>query len=512
MELIVTPDEMIRIEQNAYQEGFEGEDFMEDAGSEICEWALDFGKAKGYPPLFTLLCGKGNNGGDTYVAGRYLLEKGCQVKSIQLAPHDECSPLLQKNLLRFQSVGGEVRFITHIEADELDEPGIILDGIFGTGFQGAASGIYAEAIELANNSRRPILSIDIPSGLDGTTGLCNGPAILATETIYLGLPKIGFFIREGWNHIGTLRTGDFGLPDEFIEEARAEAMMLEPDEMSSLLPKINRSRDKYQAGYVVALAGSPGMSGAANLASFAALRAGAGIVRLLHPRGMETEFSNAPYELVRVPYDYNRPEFSVELISKGSAVLIGPGVGRSEQTRDYLEEILAGVSENKTPAVIDADALFHIANDLKAPQGAILTPHRGEMNRLLKISGEKQSFDQSYWELCQRYAEENQVVLVVKGGPTVIFDGMKQEKSPMICPLGNPGMATAGSGDVLTGVIAGLLAQGLEPLQAAKLGVYLHAMSGDLAEEIYTPYSMVAEDLISLLPQAYRYLIDFPNF
>lgn len=488
---VVTSQEMARIESLAYQEGTSEEAFMEEAGKGVALTVEKFIEDHHLDKMVILLCGKGNNAGDAYVAGRHLRAMKYGVVAIQCVPIEECSPLCQLNHKRFIE---ETKCPVHDVLGSLPSYGVIVDGLFGTGFHGEISGVMASAVNTANESGLPIIAIDIPSGVDGNTGEVQGPAIEACKTVFLGLPKNGFFLRDGWDHVGHLRYVDFGLDQKFIAQAKEEFVFLDQPPM----PKPKRSRHKYEAGLVVALAGSPGMPGAAMLATFAALRGGAGIVRLLHPQGMEKELSSSLYELIKIPYDISDHDAVVKALGQGGATLIGPGIGRSESTKNLLKAVLAKID---TPSVLDADALTIIAEaELPIPKNAILTPHRGEMHRLLGLTT-KEPLDQQFLNRCQQFVEKNNTILILKGGPTFIFS---PGESITVCPRGDWGMATAGSGDVLTGLLAALLAQGLSPREAAMLGVYLHGVAGECAAEAKTSYCMIASDIIEGLPEAFR--------
>lgn len=489
---IVTPKEMARIEQLAYDAGCDEESFMQKAGSGVAEVALHLLKEHQLGKRVLLLCGKGNNAGDAYVAGLKLLERGYSVLAYQIEDINSCSPLCQLQYKRFKENKGFI--VSNLES--LAFADLIIDGIFGTGFHGKAEGIYAETIESVNRSNIPSLAIDIPSGLNGETGSVEGPAIHASATAFLGLPKQGFFLKEGWNHVGTLRYVDFGLPKEFIEKAKTPLEMLTPDTLK--LPKIQANRHKYQAGEVVGVAGSPGMPGAAMLSSLAALRSGAGIVKLIYPKGMEVELSASPYELIRIPYTPDETERALSLLDHAEALYIGPAMGRDHQAKNFLDTVLKKL---QCPAVIDADALYHLAeHPVPIPPNSILTPHTGECARLLNNENARPP-DLELLNQCQQYVNKNATTLVLKGGPTCIF----HPDAPIyICPRGTPALATAGTGDVLTGILAAMLAQGLSPLEAAKTGVYLHAASGENASQVETVYGVIASDIIEHLPEAFQ--------
>ncbi len=492
---VITPDQMIDIESAAYRSGASSAEYMEEAGSGVALVVQDYVEKNEIERIAILLCGKGNNAGDAYVAGMHLLALEYEVFAIQVVPIDECSPLCKQNFERFINNGGQMI----ITQEELPDRGVIIDGLFGTGFHGTVSGKFYEIIEYANNSGLPVISVDIPSGLNGNTGEVMGLAIVATETAFLGLPKIGFFLRDGWNHVGKLRYIDFGLPEIFFEECDSDFYLLDLQDIQPQMPKIPYNRYKYQAGLVVGVSGSPGMPGAAILSSTAALRGGAGIVRLMYPEGMLAEFAGCMPELIKAAFHYEQPESLVDALNRGAATFIGPGIGVTDQSRDLLRYLLPKLTK---PCVIDADGLTILAEDwIDLPEQTILTPHVGEMMRLLQIT-ERPVIDLEFLKTCSRFAEEKNVCLVLKGGVTFIFC---DKEMVFINSTGNPGMATAGSGDVLTGLIASMLAQGASIENAAKIGVFLHGLAGEYAAEEMTPSVMIASDILYHFPEAFKF-------
>lgn len=467
---IVTSEEMARIEKG--QKGHE--QFMQEAGKKVAEAAIEFIEEAGLPKDVTLLVGRGNNGGDAYAAGIYLLDEGYKVRAI--AVPGSCSALNEKFKDRFQKKRG--KFEEKFE-------GLMIDGLLGTGFKGKVDDATATIIDKANQSNWPILAIDIPSGVNGSTGEVLGSAIAADETITLGLPKIGLFLRDGWNHVGALQVADFGLPEAAIAEADAIAYL--PIDFE--LPNMNRNRHKYQAGYVVGFGGSKAFKGAVKLAGFSALRSGAGIVRIFHPE----EIGEAPNELIC--NEWNEKEWKKET-ERARAVFVGPGIGLAKNMSTWMKTHLKKI---KCPCVIDAEALVPNA---PFPKMAILTPHRGEILRLLKIKAAPR--EEELFAKIIRFCEEKEVIIVLKGAPTFIF---VPKHKPFVVPAGDPGMATAGAGDVLTGVLSGLLAQELSPMEAAILGVALHGIAGEAAAEQKTSYCMTATDLIDFMPAAFASLM-----
>jgi hydroxyethylthiazole kinase-like uncharacterized protein yjeF len=492
---VVTPKQMSELESLAYKDGASESEFMEEAGSGIALLVQEFVERYGIDRVAILLCGKGNNAGDAYVAGIQLLQLEYEVIAIHPISLTECSRLCKQNHERFIREGGRVME----KILEFPMNGVIIDGIFGTGFRGNVSEPFKSLITAANEAGLPIISVDIPSGLNGETGIVEEEAIIADETAFLGLPKQGFFLNNGWDHTGKLQYIDFGLDVEYIEKAESKIVMLTEEYVQPLLPKIKRSRHKYQAGYVVGIAGSTLMPGAAILSSSAALRSGAGIVRLFYPEGMRYELSASPYELICTPYTNNDLKELQDHIKRAASVFIGPGIGKSTSVKSLLRQILPLIEK---PCVIDADALTIITEEnLAFPNQTVLTPHHGEMMKLLQSYEKPPMLTLDFLEECHRYAAQKEITLVLKGAPTFVL----QRDYPMYAnPTGDPGMATAGSGDVLTGLIAALLAQGCSPLDAACLGVFLHGRAGEFAAEDMTSYCMCASDIIYRFPEAFK--------
>jgi NAD(P)H-hydrate epimerase len=495
---VVSATTMATLELLAYQQGYQEEDFMEKAGEGIARLTLEFIKNQQLSKQILLLCGKGNNGGDAFVAGRYLLKQGLKVTALQPELIQQKSSLGQLNKKRFLESGGVC--FSELKDIHFLHYGLILDGLFGTGFKGEIQEPYASMIQAANHSRLPILAIDIPSGLNGSTGAIEGAVIHATQTIFLGLPKIGFFLKDGWNVVGKLRRLEFGLPVSLIQQAKSEFSLITPFQAAELLPSIKRNRHKYQAGQVIGLAGSPGMPGAGLMASLSALRGGSGIVRLLHPDGMQVELVGSPYELIKVPYHLERPEHVLQELEKGQATFIGPGLGKTQAVRDLLKQVVPFLQH---PCVLDADALT-IYSELAfpLPSRVVFTPHMGEMQTLLHQK-ERLILNLDLLQQCQQYANTLQITLILKGAPTFIFH---PGKSIFVNPTGDPGMATAGSGDVLTGLLASLISQGLDTHETAILGVYLHGLAGEFAAERTSSYGLMATDLVLYFWQAFQFL------
>lgn len=491
---------MAQIEKQAFADGASGTDFMLKAGQGLADYLEEFIEAYELQKRILLVAGKGNNAGDGYVALNILSQKGYHCQVFQVANFEEVSPLCAHHGQLFHQ-SKSITFIKDPEKLDFPEEGVILDGLLGTGFQGKLEGIFLTLVNKMNASCLPIVSIDIPSGLNGNTGEVLSEAVRAHLTVFLGQPKLGFFLGEGWNHVGMLKQVDFGLDSRYIKSSSSPYHMLTRDTLSRLLPPLKRTQHKYEAGFIVALAGSSGMSGAAALTTEAALRAGAGIVHLYHPEGLELEFLNHIPEVVNKTYSKDLQPL-LEAMNKASGVLIGPGLGQSKEAKKCLETVLEFIHK---PLVLDADALNLIAaHKLSIPKHSILTPHIGEFSRILGKDLKTVS-NLERLSLAQDYAKKHNIVLVLKGAPTWIFDG----DQAYVSPPGDPGMATAGSGDVLTGILAALLGKGLSVIEAAQLGVYLHGIAGSFAAIEKTSYSLIASDIIEHLPEALEHIIGY---
>jgi len=397
---VVSVEEMSRLENEAELQGYSKAHLMDNSARVIADAAEAYIK-KFNPHLhISLLTGKGNNAGDAFTAGIRLLEKGFSVGVFPLFPLHLYGSLCRQRFHQFEKTGGKIYPVGTLA---FGDKGIILDGIVGTGFEGEIEGILQSAIIQANQSKLPILAIDIPSGVHGTTGEVGSVAIHATQTIYLGLPKIGFYIGHGWDHVGTLVGADVGLPSKLIDQAHTQAYLLKDQSLS--LPPFKRSRHKYEAGYVVGIGGSKEMSGAPLLSSLSTLRSGAGIIRLFHSTNMpQYPFS---FEIIQEVY---HPKRVFEECKRASSLFIGPGLGKTPKTKKLLKQLLPLLT---VPTICDADALFFL-NECSLPKRCILTPHRREMERLLP--GQTAALS-----TCQAYADQKNVTLLLKGAPSFIF-------------------------------------------------------------------------------------------
>ncbi len=480
---VVSSEEMVRLDQLALSRGCSEEAFMKEAGNRVSFVAQELvGQNRG---RISFLIGKGNKGGDGFVAACRLLERGFAVRALAFFPMSQCSRLNRKFWTEFVERGGGVDVVGEKEVLSFDADMLIVDALFGTGFQGKIDSFVGDVIAQVNGLGKMVLSIDLPSGLHPTTGVVKGPAIIATHTVSLGLFKTGCFLQEGWNHVGKLRLERYGLPEEIVAEARPEAQVVDLRRVLSYFPKIVRNRNKYQAGYLLGLGGSTLFQGAPHLAGLGALRSGSGMVRL---------FSFDPPRVGALSLICQKWDAKIwrEELKRADALFLGPGLGNNRQRMKKVKEILRSLP---TPVVVDADA---IQSTFSYPKKAILTPHRGEALRLFGISS-KGLEEEKLFALCQKWVDRNDTILVLKGAPTRIF---AKKELPILVLRGDPGMAKAGVGDVLTGIISSLLAQKVSPLDAAILGTSLHGTAGMIAAIHKSSYGMMAEDLIDALPHA----------
>ena len=482
MKPVVSIEEMRALEAGAIQKGSSEGELMERAGTQIAAFIQShFPQQK-----VTLIAGKGNNAGDGFVALTALKKLGFQTEAFELF-HEGLSPLCQKNRAAFESAGGT---FTKEFPKAKEGEGIILDGIFGIGFQGTVGAHEAKIIQCINNSHLPVISIDIPSGMNGNTGAAEH-AVQASITLAIEYPKIGFFLRDGWNSIGKLYCLSLGL------EAPSTTHFQWLEESDCNLPSLVRNRHKYQAGHVVGLSGSHGMCGAAMMASWAALKAGAGIVHLLHHESLTQELAGPPWEIVRTPFkDIECPR---SWIQAAKCCFIGPGLGRSKEAEMMMYALW---KDYKDKAILDADCLNWLASQ-KKPFGplpnSILTPHIGEMKRLLDLHT-PEPLSVEFLNKISDFARKNDTHIILKGAPTFLFS---PAQPITIMSRGDPGMATAGSGDVLTGILAALRAGGLSCKQAMISGTLLHAIAGEIAAVHESSYSMTATSIINALPEAF---------
>ena len=511
---VVTAEQMQQLDQRAIENfGIPGIVLMENAGRGSAEFIL-----QKYPHLHrsvvAIVAGKGNNGGDGFVIARYLVNHGISVKVYLLADPKVLRGDAETNYQIFLRMKGEVISIPSLTEyqkvkRDLEKVDLIIDGIFGTGLDAEVRGYYREVIEHLNRLQKPKVAIDIPSGLNANTGKPLGAAIRAALTLTFGLPKVGLLIPPGTEYTGELKLIDISIPRRLIEGERIQTHLLEEREIRKGLA-LPRPQDSHKGdyGHLLVLAGSVGKTGAAAMACEAALRMGAGLVTLGIPKSLNpimevklTEVMTEPLpETAKQTLGLRAFNAIVRLCENKKAVVIGPGIGTFKETQTLVLTLIRTLD---LPIVLDADGLTALAGSLKflpsMKRPLILTPHPGEMGRLAGLTSKQVSEDRI--GLSRSFSQFHQAYLVLKGHRTLIAT---PQGDVFINPTGNPGMASGGTGDVLTGMIGGLICQGFDPLPSLQMAVYLHGLAGDQAVLEKGERSLVATDLIRQIPAVLR--------
>ncbi|MBQ8673423.1 MAG: NAD(P)H-hydrate dehydratase [Bacteroides sp.] len=451
---------------------------------------------------FVVFAGPGNNGGDALAVARLLATYGYSLQVYLFNPKGKLSPDCEVNRERLLALGGQVDFhevTTSFMPPKLTAETVVIDGLFGSGLNQPLSGGFAMVVKFINASPAQVVSIDLPSGLMGEDNSLNVEAhiVKATLTLSLQLPKLAFFLPENAPYVGEWQLLDIGLSREAIAEAENSYALTEAWEMKGVLKPRKRFAHKGDFGRGMLIAGSQGMAGASILAARACLRSGIGLLKVHVPLCNNVILQTAVPEAM-TDLDAHVGYFSEVAACDGcQAVAIGPGLGREQATANAL---LKQIDACNVPMVVDADALnlleAHRTYLQRLPAGSILTPHPGEMDRLVGRCANGYDRLQQAREL----AMDARVCLVLKGAWTAVI---APDGRVWFNPTGNPGMATGGSGDVLTGILLALLAQGYDSLQAARLGVYVHGLAGDLATARLGQLSLTAGDLIEALPEAF---------
>jgi hydroxyethylthiazole kinase-like uncharacterized protein yjeF len=437
-------------EMRAAEAGHDVDDLMERAGRAVAEFILDEWSEE---EAITVVCGSGNNGGDGRVAAGVLREADRDVRVVDANPEDE-----QK---------------------DLGSPGLIVDALFGTGFSGEPRAGAARLIEQINAAGVDVVAVDVPSGVDASTGEVAGTVVNAAATVTFHREKVGLHVAPGTFHCGELEIVDIGL-----EDGETEHLKVTPEILDSV-PLRAGADTKYTAGSVLVVGGAPGLTGAACLAARAAFRADAGYVAVAAPRESLPVLEAQLLEAVKRPL-----EEVWEAAERARAIAIGPGLGRSDERRELVARLLA---ETELPAVVDADALFGFEPTARSAP-TVLTPHSGELARLLDV--ESSWVDAHRLEAARRAVERFRCVVLLKGEGTIVA---APGERMLVCP-GFPSLATAGTGDVLTGVIGSFLAKGMDARLAAAAAATAHV---EAAAEAPQRAGLVASDVIEMLPYVF---------
>lgn len=516
---IVTSAQMRELDRRTVEEGgIKSEMLMDRAGEVVAHSVRRLAELAGLTnPFVLLIAGRGNNGGDAFVAARFLKSYGFDIEVWLAASDDQVRGDALLMLSRMKAADIPLREMATMDdwQDALKDPfapEIIVDGILGTGITGPARGPAAGAIQYirARSDDALILSIDVPSGLNADTGSVEGDAVQADVTVTMGLPKKGLVHSSAVDYVGSLDVADIGIPPEYVtdvlEEDAPEYIYL--TDLKPLFKRRKRVSHKGDYGHVVLIGGSQSMSGSITLAARAALRSGAGLVSVITPIGIAQLVAAAVPEALVYGTDETKEgaiSFSMWSAWKNKldlfdAILIGPGLTRGPDALNIVRSI---VREASVPVVVDADAISVLAGQPdyfeKARKSTVLTPHPGEMATLAGIEVAEVEADRC--GVASGVAARTNGVVILKGAGTVVAQSGRQ---PHINLTGNPGMATAGSGDVLAGILTGLIGQGFALFDAARAAVYLHGRAGDIVALRKSQASLIAGDLIDELPFAYR--------
>ena len=485
---------------------------MENAGIAVTEEVLKAADQCSTKEIL-ILCGLGNNGGDGFVVARQLHQRGLSVKVRVIGEIAKIRGDARVNYDILRKIKVDIEQAADLEKLKLEirESTLIVDAIFGTGLCQEINERIKQIIDEVNEANKVVISIDIPSGVFAKDGSLWGRAIQATKTVSLQMPKIGNINYPGADYTGELIVKEIGIPREAILDAGIHTSIITHDVVRKILPQRKRDTHKGDYGKVYIVAGSTGMTGAAMLTCEAVLRSGAGLLKVAIPQSLNNIMEIRLTEAITVPLPELKKgvvgisdiEKIVKTMKQSDVIAIGPGSG---QTRE-LEEVLRNIFEEAcTPIVLDADAinaLAHRIEYLKQLQHPIvLTPHVGEMSRLTGLPVEE--INRSRIEVARKYAKEWNATIILKGARTVVANPLGEI---YINCTGNPGMATAGSGDVLTGIVTGFIAQGIQPFEAAMAAVYVHGKAGDRAAARLGEYGLMAGDIISELPYAIKEVV-----
>ena len=507
----VTAQQMRELDRRTIEErGVAGIVLMERAGRGAARQLMLFSYALSTPrPTFLFIAGKGNNGGDAFVAARYLHQKGFDVHVWLAGRTDDVSGdarLALDHMRRSGVAWSELYDPQHWELDNVQAPlcDFVIDGLLGTGTQGEPRGVIARAVEFINEMGREAVavSLDMPTGLDADSGLPSACCVEADFTITFGLPKTGFLDQRSWSHTGSIRCVDIGTPPDLYQDIES-ARGLEPmtdDDVIAVLPKRSPSAHKGDFGRVCCIGGSRSLTGAIRLAAQAAVRSGSGLVSVVTPESQVALVASACAEAMVSGGSENSDgalafplwNASVSYRKTFNALLAGPGMGRGDDCRKIVEELLA---ESRVPLVLDADALTVMKGRLDKIKGAqcpvVLTPHPGELAALLELDTGMIQSDRIQFA---RYAASvTGAIVVFKGAGTIVADPSGRARINL---TGNSGMATGGTGDVLAGLLVGLLGQGVDPFEAACAAVHAHSGAGDMAMLRKSKHGLAASDLI----------------
>ncbi|HSO19796.1 MAG TPA: NAD(P)H-hydrate dehydratase [Desulfosarcina sp.] len=513
---LVTADEMQRMDRQTIESfGIPGRVLMENAGRGAAAFFLE-SIHRHHPGAVGVLAGRGNNGGDGFVMARYLHQMGVRTTVFLLSAKERVKGDAEANLKLLDAMGIPVVEMPDAKAFKAEKTRLShqrtwIDAILGTGLSSEVRGYFKTVIDWINGLNRPVFAVDIPSGLNADTGQICGTCIRAHATATFAFAKIGHLTYPGRSLTGRLKIISIGIPPHVAAQAGCRQQLITPDTLKTAIPRRQAAAHKGHAGHLLVLAGSPGKTGAAAMAATSAMRAGAGLVTLGVPESLNPLLENMVIEAMTV----GLPETSrrtlaesafdtiTSLMAGKSCLAVGPGLGTDASTGRLLNRL---IEHSDIPVVIDADGLNLIAADpsilARARSAVVLTPHPGEMARLADATVAEIQADRI--GCARRFARQHGVHLVLKGAATLVAlpDG-----TVFVNATGNPGMAAAGMGDVLTGLIAGLITQGADAGDAARTGVYAHGLAADRLADRQASVGYLATEVMHALPEALHALM-----
>ena len=514
MERVASAEEMKWCDETTIKEiGIPGLLLMENAGGAVARLIQDVLRGLSQKHI-AIFCGKGNNGGDGFVIARHLSNSGAFISvfltssPLELKGDAQVNFSLLKKLASRSTPPISIQRTSNAALDNVHGIDCIVDAVFGTGFSGMVKQPLLGLVEWINSKRIPVFAVDVPSGLNATTGVVENAAVRATHTITFGLRKSGLLLNSGKECSGKVHVVDIGIPRVVTDsKTLSKTFLVDSVDVRSGLPRRSLTAHKYSVGKVFVIAGSKGLTGAAALCATSALRAGAGAVLLGVPESVYPIVARKLTEVMVMPlpstsegtlsdksFEVLRPK-----LAWADVVAIGPGLSQHPQTQSVVLRILKEFSGR---ILLDADGLNAVAATgleilKKSKAEVILTPHSGEFARLVNKKSEE--VDRNRIELPRILAKRLRATVILKGAPTITATS---NETVFINATGNPGMATIGSGDVLSGMIAGLWSQGCPTEVAAYGGVYLHGLAGDLAKIDLGERSLIAGDIVTFMPQA----------
>ncbi|MBW2688741.1 MAG: NAD(P)H-hydrate dehydratase [Deltaproteobacteria bacterium] len=507
----LTAAQMREVDRRTIDEiGIPGVVLMENAGRGVAEEIIQRFSPTCAPSAL-ILAGKGNNGGDGYVIARHLMNKGWDVKTLVLAEREAIKGDAAVNLFALEKCGGQIDFVSDNDTLKtsfaaVNKIAVLVDALFGTGLTKPAQGLYLQAIEWLNRQTSPVVAVDISSGVDASTGQVLGTAVNADLTVSFAFAKIGQVSYPGAGLAGELVVVDIGVPEQIAGQTSADCLLTDAAEGKSLLPVRSQDGHKGTFGHLLVVAGSTGKGGAAVMAAESGLRGGAGLVTLACPQSAQPILASQLTEVMTVPLVDFKGELSLQaldalqaLTGGKQALAIGPGLGLGEEVGGLIRRL---VQDSDLPMVIDADGLTALCGHMhilerQAERQLVLTPHPGEMARLTGLSIAEVQADR--FTVARDFAVRHRVVLILKGARTLIASPAGRVH---VNSSGHAGLASGGMGDVLTGLVGSLLAQGLAAPEAATLGVYLHGLAADRLLPTFGDAGLLATDVMYELPAA----------